>query len=61
MNRYGSITPPEFDLSRISGIPIAVLFGSLDNENTYLDREWFMEQINDVVVFNRTYQNYAHF
>ena len=61
MARYGSETPPEFDLTQITGIPVALFVQSLDNEGDRVDSEWLLQQIDDIVVFNRTYQNYAHF
>ena len=61
MNRYGSETPPEFDLTQITDVPIAILIEPLDDEGTALDNEWLIQQLNDIVVFNRTYEDYAHF
>ena len=61
MNRYRSETPPEFDLTQITDIPIAVLVQELDDECTPQDNEWLIQQLNDIVVFNRTYGNYSHF
>ena len=61
MNRYRSETPPEFDLTQITDIPIAVLVQELDDECTPQDNEWLIQQLNDIVVFNRTYGNYSHY
>ena len=59
--RYGSETPPEFDLTQITDIPIAILEAKLDFEAAEQDNEWLMQQIGDIVVFNRTYDHYGHY
>ena len=61
MDIYGSQTPPEFDISQIAGIPIAIFEEELDFETAEPDNEWLMQQIGDIVVFNRTYEHYAHY
>ena len=58
---YGSPTPPEFNLTQITGIPVAALVQSLDTEGDETDSAWLISQISDIVVFNRTYENHAHF
>ena len=59
--RYGNDTPPIFDISEISGIPIALIFGGIDNEVGVLDNLWLTAQLEDVLVLDRYYQNFSHF
>ena len=61
MVRYASDTPPEFDLTQITGVPIAIFEQEYDFEAAEGDNEWLMQQINEIVVFNRTYRNYGHY
>ena len=61
MEVYGAETPPEFDLTQITGVPIAVFDEELDYETANPDNEWLVQQIGDIVVFNRTLTHYAHY
>ena len=61
MARYGNTTPPVFDVSEISGIPIALFFAGMDDEVGALDNQWLIAQLEDVLVFDTIYQDYAHF
>ena len=61
MEVYGTETPPAFDLTQITGVPIAVFDEELDYETANPDNEWLVQQIGDIVVFNRTLTHYAHY
>ena len=58
---YGTELPPEFDLTQITGVPVAILEGELDFETEDRDNQWLIQQIQDIVVFNRTYEGYGHY
>ena len=60
LRRYGTPTPPEYDLYQIEGIPIALVIGSRDDEGGETDEQWLVPQISDVLVFNTTYDKFAH-
>ena len=59
--RYGSPTPPQFDLHSIHGFPIATMTGELDLDGGERDERWLLDQITDVLVFSRTYEKFAHY
>ena len=61
LNRYNSQTPPEFDLAQITNIPIAVFVQAHDNEGNERDNQWLIQQIEDILIFNRTIENFAHY
>lgn len=43
MQIYGELTPPEVNISSITGIPIAVIAGTQDMLSTLADTRWIME------------------
>ena len=59
--RYGNQTPPVFDLTQITGIPIAVFMGSMDAISDIRDNEWVLDQIRNVLVFERNLLTFGHF
>ena len=61
LERYGSPTPPQFDLRSIHGFPIATMTGELDLDGGERDERWLLDQITDVLVFSRTYEKFAHY
>ena len=56
---YGTPNPPEFNLTNIEGIPIALLYGTTDEVSDVHDVDWLIDQLDDDVVFTRAY-NYGH-
>ena len=61
MERYGNYTPPIFDISQISGIPIALFFAGTDDEVGPTDDQWVISQLEDVTVYSTYYPQYFHF
>ena len=61
MVRYGNDTPPLFDVSEISGIPVALFIAGMDTLEGPLDNQWLATQLEDVLVYNTVYSNYSHF
>ena len=61
MARYGNSTPPGFDVSQISGIPIALFFAGVEDEVGPTDNQWVISQLEDVTVYSTYYSNYSHF
>ena len=56
--KYGQDTPPEIDISKVNGIPIAMMVGTSDLLGDVLDNRWLKEQLGDNVVFYEEY-NYG--
>ena len=59
--RYGNYTPPVFDVSLISGIPIALFFAGRDDQVSPTDDQWLVAELEDVMVSSIAYSNYSHF
>ena len=56
---FGTPNPPEFNLTNIEGIPIALLYGTTDEVSDVHDVDWLIDQLGDNVVFTGNY-NYGH-
>lgn len=58
MKKYGTKQPPEYDLSKISGIPVAMMVGTSDLLGDVEDNRWLRDQLEDNVMFYKEY-NYG--
>lgn len=56
LKKYGSELPPEYDLTKISGTPIALFCGLKDKCASKEDYQWTKEQLGDNVVFYKEYE-----
>lgn len=56
MEKYGTETPPLIDLSKISGVPIALMVGTTDLLGDLKDNEWLKEQLGSNVRYFNTYE-----
>lgn len=59
IQKYGTETPPVIPVDQISGMPIALFVGTSDLLADTRDVEWLREQLNENVVFYKTY-DYGH-
>ena len=53
---YGQSTPPSIDVASITGIPVALYRGSLDELADTKDTEWLADQMQQTLVFNNEYR-----
>lgn len=60
MRIYGQPTPIEYDLSKISGIPIALLGGKEDKLASHEDLEWLREQLRESIIYYSIYEKMGH-
>ena len=54
--KYGSIHPPEINLSNIKGMKIAQFVGTVDNLATVEDNRWLHQQLGANSVFYKEYE-----
>ena len=57
---YGSVEPPEYDLSKIKNIPIILICGEEDKLATPPDVEWLNEQIKENVIYFKIIPKIGH-
>ena len=55
MKRYGTATPPDYNLKAIK-TPLALVGGKYDKLADVQDVEWLKEQLGDTAVFYQTYE-----
>ena len=60
MIKYGQHEPPEYDLSKIKHVPIAIMAGTDDILASLADTRWIKDKLDpNVVVFHKEY-NMGH-
>lgn len=55
LKKYNQITPPEYDLSKIKEVPIALFCGIKDRLASKEDYQWTRDQLGSNVVFYKEY------
>jgi pimeloyl-ACP methyl ester carboxylesterase len=55
LEKYGTETPPEIEVSKIQGMPIAMLIGDQDLLGDVKDNEWLRDRLGRNVVFYKVY------
>ncbi len=61
MKRYGQETAPEFDLTKISKVPIGLFIGGEDELADPEDVAWLKEQLPaSSIIFEKTYPDFGH-
>jgi hypothetical protein len=53
---YGQTKPPMIDLTKISGIPVALIAGTKDHLSTVEDTRWAKKQLEKVLVHYKEYE-----
>ena len=56
MDMYGTPNPPEYNLTRITGIPIGIFYGQTDEISDPRDVQWLIDQLGDNVVYTKSYE-----
>ena len=59
MIAYGTPDPPEYNLTNINGIPVAIFYGTSDEISEPSDVQWLIDQLGDNVVYTQSYE-YGH-
>lgn len=61
MKRYGQKTPPLYDLTKISKVPIGLFSGSQDELANPTDVAWLRTQLSEeVVIYSVNYEDFGH-
>jgi len=56
---YGQTTPPEIDMTKVEGVPVAMFVGTKDELADILDNRWLRDQLGKAVVHYDEY-NMGH-